>query len=175
MFLVGKKKEEECGLIQLYAHFIPTPFLAVLFTLPLLLWVLRSVASLWCWWWVPMLAMNCQHPSPLAEGIWCSCWWFLILHLGSTLDHFYMFINMHLHFSLSSLDCRSTLHPNLLYMVTFTYVRYYFFILFVNPKTSFIKLQVCTSSARNGIGIKKWKKARENLVLCLYRYLTKEK
>jgi len=52
---------------------------------------------------------------------------------------------MHLHFFFSSLICSSTLHANLLYMVTFTYGRYYSFVLFVNPKTTFIKLQVCMS------------------------------
>lgn len=36
------------------------------------------------------------------------------------------------------------LHPNLLYMVPFMYVRYLFFVLFVTPKPSFVHLQVDT-------------------------------
>lgn len=66
--------------------------------------------------------------------------------LGSTLGLFCMFANTLLDFPFSSFLCSFTLHPNLVSMVPFTHVRYYFFFLFVTPKTGFIQHQVCIST-----------------------------
>ena len=56
--------------------------------------------------------------------MWCLCWWFVLppsrIHLGlflCFLTHFYIFA----HFSLV---CSFRLHPNILYLVPFLYVRY---------------------------------------------------
>lgn len=46
----------------------------------------------------------------------------------------FMSANMLLHLSFSSLVCNFRLHPNLPSIMPFTYVRYYFFDLFVTPK-----------------------------------------
>lgn len=68
-----------------------------------------------------------------------------LLTVGSTWDRFSMFGKTTLHLSLSSLVCNSTLHLIFVYMVAFMGIRYYFFVLFVTPKTSFVQLQVCIS------------------------------
>lgn len=75
---------------------------------------------------------------------------FFLLSLGSTWGHFDMFPNTLLHLTLSSLVCTSTLHPKVLQMFPFTNVRYYFFVLFVTPKTSLTQLQVCVSLTGHG-------------------------
>lgn len=69
----------------------------------------------------------------------------LFLTLGSTLYNFYTFINnIYTFFLLPSLDHSSSLHLNLLYMVSLQ-IRDHFFELFVKPKISFIKLQFSKS------------------------------
>lgn len=52
----------------------------------------------------------------------------------------FMFASTLLHLSLSSGVCSSTLTSNLVYMMCFMNVTYYFFVLFVAPKTSFVQL-----------------------------------
>lgn len=47
------------------------------------------------------------------------------------------------------LVCSSMLDLNFVYMVSFTFIRYYFIVLFVVPKMSFVELQVCISSGDN--------------------------
>lgn len=68
---------------------------------------------------------------------------FFFLTLGSTWGHF-MFPSTFFQLCLSSWLCSSTLHLNLLYMLPFPYVKY-FFIFFVSPKPIFVHLQICIS------------------------------
>lgn len=52
----------------------------------------------------------------------------------------FMFASPLFHLSLSSLVYSSMLTPNLVYVMPFMNVTYYFFVLFVAPKTSFVQL-----------------------------------
>lgn len=54
-----------------------------------------------------------------------------------------MFANILLHFLLSLLVFSSTIHPNLLCMVQFTYIRYCSLLSLLPTKTVFVQLQVC--------------------------------
>ena len=81
--------------------------------------------------------------SPLLGGYDLHVDGFSFFALGSTWCHFYTFASMYLH--LSSLVCSARLHLILRFVVPITYVSYYFFVLFVTPKTGFIQLQVSIS------------------------------
>lgn len=70
------------------------------------------------------------------------------LTLGFTWGLFCMFANMFSHLSFPPLVCSSTLHPNLLQLVTFICVRCYFFVLFATRKTSFVQLRSFFSRSR---------------------------
>lgn len=113
-------------------------------TLPLILYVLRLVASFR--WYVGghysfqplesfvkknmlfmLMAPNSFLSDPVRTILMC------------LLTHFYIL-------ALFSLVCSSVLLPNILCTVPFTYLRYYGFVLFVIPKPSFFfQLLVCIS------------------------------
>lgn len=52
-----------------------------------------------------------------------------------------MFANKFLNLALSSLVCSSMLYPNLIYVVPYIHVRYYFFILFITLKPVLFSLK----------------------------------
>lgn len=108
-----------------------------MFTLPLLLWTFRRFGLL-----ERKTVLTISPWSPALWGMWCSWCWMLLPPLRCTWEHFIMFANTVLHLSFSSLFYSSMLQMYLLCMVPFMYVRYYFFVLFVMPKISFIQLWV---------------------------------
>lgn len=56
---------------------------------------------------------------------------------------------------------------SLVYMVSFTFVKYYFIVLFVAPKMSFVELQVCISSGDNRRAVYSHRVSSAKLVPCL--------
>lgn len=106
-----------------------------MFTLPLLLQVLRLMAS-FCWWcylcWQHLVSVTGR------TGIFMLMVSFSLLQspLGD------IFVNLLTCISVSLLVYSSMLHPNLLHMFPFMYIRYLFFVLFVTIKPSFVHLQV---------------------------------
>lgn len=106
-------------------------------TLPLLLWTFRRFGLL-----ERKTVLTISPWSPALWGTWCSWSWTLLPPLRCTWEHFIMFVNTVLHLSFSLLVYSSMLQMYLLCMVPFMYVRYYFFVLFVMAKISFIQLWV---------------------------------
>lgn len=111
-------------------------------TLPLLLWTFRRFGLL-----ERKTVLAISPWSPALWGTWCSWSWTLLPPLRCTWEHFIMFVNTVLHLSFSLLVYSSMLQMYLLCMVPFMYVRYYFFVLFVMAKISFIQLWVHISKA----------------------------
>lgn len=132
-------------MITLYTKFsVPTLFPgANALILLLVLWAFRAVATF------GRGGGNCSGLSasgvlPMRNGMFM-----LVLSSSSLWDspggHFYMFANTFLCCSFSPLVCSSTLYPNLLQVVPFTCVRYYFFDVFPTPKPSFVQFHTCIS------------------------------
>lgn len=106
-------------------------------SLPLFVWVLKLVVS------------DCRRGIMLGHqhlGSFKGRNMMLMVYSSSPQDSLYViFIHLPTHFytfALPSFICCSRLHLNLLYLVPFTYVRYYLLVLFVTLKTSFVPLQV---------------------------------
>lgn len=122
-------------LLMQHTCLVSIPFSHVTLILPLLLWVLRLVFSLCSCF----RGVEGHYGKLSAFGV---LHWeaysvhddFLFLSFFSPLYIHTQFVNMHSHFSLFSSVCHSVLHRQLLYLMLFMYVRYYFFVIFVTPK-----------------------------------------
>lgn len=109
-----------------------TPFPGVTLALLPFLWVLGLVASFWQWCVCERdLLTNHQHLQLFAGRNMM----LVLMASSSSKIHLGLFLCLLVHFTLSflftftfsSLVCSSRLHLNLLYLVSFMYVRHYFF------------------------------------------------
>lgn len=99
-----------------------------------------------CWSWesyVELLASVVLHQVVFDVHIDS----FFFLALGSVWVHCYVLTNILLPLCSLLIGLSFTSDLNLLNIETFTYTRCCLFVLLIAPKTSFVQLQVCTSSA----------------------------
>lgn len=132
-------KQEDLPKTTTHINLFPTPFHDVILTLSLLLWIQRLVVSCWCRCGV----MTSQNLEFFCSGSMT----FLpmissLIFFPSPLWGIYICLLMCKHITLFSVVHSSRLHSNSLSMVPFMYVRYYFFVLFLTPRTSYVKLQL---------------------------------
>lgn len=127
----------------LYRHFfISNPFPGVGLTVPFLLWIPG--------WWLGLVALGGCYAG-LSRGLTGRKMTFVSMVYSflfqNPLGLIFISLLMHyVHLSHSALLCSSMRHLNLKHVVNFADIEYFFFFfLFVTPKTSFDLLQVCIS------------------------------